>query len=667
MSAISVNYKGIEYPSLTALAHAFNIPESTVKDRWRRGIRTPEELIKSYRKSKQQLNITYQEKNFHTFNSLSRVCHIIPSTLRDRYNHGLRDEKLFSKPKDRKKRRTNQNFSINYKGKNYTTFTSLSIETGISKSTIRDRCNSGIRDPKLLIVGNSYKDKLDITYQGTIYHTYNSLARACGINASTLRDRHNHGLRGSALFIKPKVTKKRKPKQEISIKYQGKKYTTFSSLARKTGISKNTIRDRWNRGIHDPNLLVKTQVVSSKKKNKRSNLNKTGHTIIFREKTYNSLSEFARTNRRSPRLVQRRWNRGIRDPEKLIAPPDPKYQHKFVYVKPYEIVVRGEKYTSIASLARKYDLKPAVISKRIRDGKTGEDLIKPVRTFRKTSSIDYKGKHYQNLAEFARDNNLEYSIVYSRWKYGVHDAELLARPVKNNKLILNNISKKDAEKVVRFLHERNLISTKELAEKVNFRVESLRNYSSRRSEAIKSIGLTPQDLVRVRFTPEEIRSLHNKAILPRYAFKPSAIKHINARSQKLASKNLVIIPQTDFKYFWDADKKEVYSCRNAKDKNIFYQVKKKENGIFNLRIRLKYCLFTKSDIEDLIKNPQIEWNHLISKKQITNSLKGMKEFELIIKKALEIQHTRYDFDGHKHLGITEKELHKLLKKIKTND
>ena len=318
-------------------------------------------------------------------------------------------------------------------------------------------------------------------------------------------------------------------------------------------------------------------------------------------------------------------------------------------------------------MARKYDLKPAVISKRIRDGKTGEDLIKPVRTFRKTSSIDYKGKHYQNLAEFARDNNLEYSIVYSRWKYGVHDAELLARPVKNNKLILNNISKKDAEKVARFLHERNLISTKELAEKVNFRVESLRNYSSRRSEAIKSIGLTPQDLVRVRFTPEEIRSLHNKAILPKYAFKPSAIKHINARSQKLASKNLVIIPQTDFKYFWDADKKEVYSCRNAKDKNIFYQVKKKENGIFHLRIRLKDCLFTKSDIEDLIKNPQIEWNHLISQKQITNSLKGMKEFELIIKKALEIQHTRYDFDGHKHLGITEKELHKLLKKIKTND
>ena len=562
MSAISVNYKGIEYPSLTALAHAFNIPESTVKDRWRRGIRTPEELIKSYQKSKPQLNITYQ---------------------------------------------------------------------------------------------------------GTIYHTYNSLARACGINASTLRDRHNHGLRGSALFIKPKVTKKRKPKQEISIKYQGKKYTTFSSLARKTGISKNTIRDRWNRGIHDPNLLVKNQVVSSKKKNKRSNLNKTGHTIIFREKTYNSLSEFARTNRRSPRLVQRRWSRGIRDPEKLIAPPDPKYQHKSVYVKQYEIVVRGEKYISIASLARKYDLKPAVISKRIRDGKTGEDLIKPVRTFRKTSSIDYKGKHYQNLAEFARDNNLEYSIVYSRWKYGVHDAELLARPVKNNKLILNNISKKDAEKVARFLHERNLISTKELAEKVNFRVESLRNYSSRRSEAIKSIGLTPQDLVRVRFTPEEIRSLHNKAILPKYAFKPSAIKHINARSQKLASKNLVIIPQTDFKYFWDADKKEVYSCRNAKDKNIFYQVKKKENGIFHLRIRLKDCLFTKSDIEDLIKNPQIEWNHLISKKQITNSLKGMKEFELIIKKALEIQHTRYDFDGHKHLGITEKELHKLLKKIKTND
>ena len=111
------------------------------------------------------------------------------------------------------------------------------------------------------------KQQLNITYQGTIYHTYNSLARACGINASTLRDRHNHGLRGSALFIKPKVTKKRKPKQEISIKYQGKKYTTFSSLARKTGISKNTIRDRWNRGIHDPNLLVKTQVVSSKKKN----------------------------------------------------------------------------------------------------------------------------------------------------------------------------------------------------------------------------------------------------------------------------------------------------------------------------------------------------------------------------------------------------------------
>ena len=531
MSAISVNYEGIEYPSLTALARAFNIPESTVKDRWKRGIRTPEELIKLYRKSKQQLNITYQEKNFHTFNSLSRVCHISPSTLRDRYNHGLRDEKLFAKPKDRKKRRTNQNFSINYKGKNY---------------------------------------------------------------------------------------------------------TTFSSLARKTGISKNTIRDRWNRGIHDPNLLVKTQVVSSKKKNKRSNLNKTGHTIIFREKTYNSLSEFARTNRRSPRLVQRRWNRGIRDPEKLIVPPDPKYQHKSVYVKPYEIVVRGEKYTSIASLARKYDLKPAVISKRIRDGKTGGDLIKPVRTFQKTSSIDYKGKHYQNLAEFAHDNNLEYSIVYGRWKYGVHDAELLARPVKNNKLILNNISKKDAEKVVRLLHERNLISTKELAEKVNFRVESLRNYSSRRSEAIKSIGLTPQDLVRVRFTPEEIRSLHNKAILPRYAFKPSAIKHINARSQKLASKNLVIIPQTDFKYFWDADKKEVYSCRNAKDKNIFYQVKKKENGIFNLRIRLKHCLFTKSDIEDLIKNPQIEWNHLISKKQITSSLKSMKELQLIIKKALEI-------------------------------
>lgn len=492
MSAISIRYKGVEYPSLAAFARAYNIPQGTVKDRWERGIRTPELLIEQYRKSKQQLKITYQGKPYYTYNSLAIACNISPSTLRDRYNHGLRGNELFVKPKIVKERKPRQKVRINYQEKQYETFVAFAKATGVSENTIRDRWNRGIRDPKGLITTYSYggKYQLNINFQGKTYHTYNSLARACGISPSTLRDRYNHGLRGAALLVKPKPREERKPRQKVSITYQGEKYNSFSSLAKTTGISKNTIRDRWNRGIRDPEFLVK--------------------------------------------------------------------------------------------------------------------------------------------------------------------------PGQDNKLMLNKLRKQDANNIDDFLHKRQLISTHELSEKTGFRIQTLWHYIAY-SNSMQNIGLKSTDLVKVRYTSDEISIIHNKTVLPKYAFRPSAIKHINDRSQELGAKNLVIIPQTGFKYFWDASKKEMFTCRNAKDKNIFFQVKKKENSFFYLEIHQKRCLFAASDIEDLIKNPQIGWKQLISKRQISNSLKDINNYDVIIKNAEKIQHTRYDRDGHKYVGITKKELHRLLR------
>lgn len=236
----------------------------------------------------------------------------------------------------------------------------------------------------------------------------------------------------------------------------------------------------------------------------------------------------------------------------------------------------------------------------------------------------------------------------------------MVKPGQDNKLMLNKLRKQDANNIDDFLHKRQLISTHELSEKTSFRIQTLWNYISH-SNNMQNIGLKSTDLVKVRYTLDEISIIHNKTVLPKYAFRPSAIKHINDRIQELVAKNLVIIPQTGFKYFWDASKKEVFTCRNAKYKNIFFQVKKKENSFFYLEIHLKRCLFTASDIEDLIKNPQIEWKQLISKRQISNSLKDINNYDVIIKNAEKIQHTRYDRDGHKYVGITKKELQRLLR------
>lgn len=158
-----IKYNGIEYHSLTAFAHAFNIDERLIQNRYERGIHDPTELLKA-KGSFLGKPVTINNKTYTSISAMARALatdSISSRTIMNRYHRGIRDINQLIKPIDAShKKAYSLKIKINYHGKTYYSLASLAKACGISRHVMQDRyrrshnieyLTAPIREPKQVI------------------------------------------------------------------------------------------------------------------------------------------------------------------------------------------------------------------------------------------------------------------------------------------------------------------------------------------------------------------------------------------------------------------------------------------------------------------------------------------------------------------------------------
>lgn len=160
-NARAIHYQGIEYPSLVAFAHAFNIDERLIQNRYDRGIHNPAELLK-VKGSFQEKPVTLNNKTYSSIRTMAKALatdSISPRTIINRYHRGIRNINQLIKPIDESHKKAYA-LKINYYRKTYYSLASLAKACGISKRVIQDRYRKShdieyltapIKEPKQVI------------------------------------------------------------------------------------------------------------------------------------------------------------------------------------------------------------------------------------------------------------------------------------------------------------------------------------------------------------------------------------------------------------------------------------------------------------------------------------------------------------------------------------
>ena len=101
-------------------------------------------------------------------------------------------------------------------------------------------------------------------------------------------------------------------KEETNIRFEidGESICTLAELAKQIDLKKSTVRNRWNRGVHDIDKLT------AKPKSRNFKARK----LLYHGKHYSSLQDFADDNHLNSSTVRSRWSRGVRNPYDLAKP-----------------------------------------------------------------------------------------------------------------------------------------------------------------------------------------------------------------------------------------------------------------------------------------------------------------------------------------------------------
>lgn len=161
-----------------------------------------------------------------------------------------------------------------------------------------------------------------ITINGVMYKSYRELAKAYDLTPSILSNRLKQGLTGEEL-VKP-------PKYRVTKKFggatiNGKRYTTLSGIAEEFCLVEMTLRDRYNSGLRDGDLLYRKKPKQKKFPG-----------VEIHGKFYRKISDIANDFEISSRVIRDRYRKGARGEElistkRLYYKPRSVSKHKNVY------------------------------------------------------------------------------------------------------------------------------------------------------------------------------------------------------------------------------------------------------------------------------------------------------------------------------------------------
>lgn len=389
--------------------------------------------------------------------------------------------------------------------------------------------------------------------------------------------------------------------------------------------------------------------------------------ITYQNKTYPSLSAFARAFKQSESLVNRRYKSGIRNPTDLIKSPDPTTGHT--------IVLNGTRYKSIKQMthALATDKVPAnvILGRYERGVRSIEKLTAPKTESAKKASrkikITYQNKTYKSLRSFAQAFNIPYGLIKQRYAVS-HNPQYLIKPIKASDQVLKKQHRKSLKYNNDLIHKRNLLSVQDLSTKTGLSRCTIQNALNSITRGLGSnIGFNKNDIAQLKLSKNEIKHAPNPKTLPKYAFKPSALRKMQIKQNKITKPDLELIPQLNGNYFIDTDTNTIWASNRGTNNGVFEQLKPSNSKQYAFKIKTNHCSIKRNmalkTILDLLKYPTLTGDDLVTTKQICNSL-AIKDWQLYRSEALTniMQHTRWTKDNKVVYGYSKRDANLIIKK-----
>lgn len=288
----SVEYDGVIYPSLSALAREKHISYGTMYHRLRMGM----DLEQALQSNQRDRTIEYAGKIYPSLKALADEQQKVYSTLKTRLERGMSVEEALqinNRLPSRKRR------SVEYAGKMYPSIRSLAIERRIPYQTLRTRLCRGMTVEEALSASGP-----SIEYGGKTYLSVKSLADELHVPYCRLRHRLKKGMAvDEALQNNRLCSYKGHP-----VEYEGKLYPSIRSLAKELPIPYFTLLYRLKKG-----WSIEEALENNRPRGRR------GDPIEYAGKTYPNSKVLAEELQISYDMLRYRLRKGMTIEEALDA------------------------------------------------------------------------------------------------------------------------------------------------------------------------------------------------------------------------------------------------------------------------------------------------------------------------------------------------------------
>lgn len=348
----------------------------------------------------------------------------------------------------------------------------------------------------------------------------------------------------------------------------------------------------------------------------------------------------------------------------------------------FNIKYKGKTYKRVSDFARDAGVDTHLVLMRLKNGWTDPQKLAqpPIEDKDRKNNhpayvINYKNVKYSSLAEFSRTFKLSYNLVLRCWHTGYTEPEDIiqrAKPKSLEETTQDMLAQKkiDEKAKNKYLRELGLFSPTDISQATGVPLSKIisaisgliRNDARRTKSNISSIGIHREDITLLTDNEKTLDTISNSVVVPRYGIKPIAIKHIQVKQNYLKSLNLIQVPHFT-NYYYDIKGKRIWSLNKG---TTMREIKPKSTNTYILkRDKHSYSVSTK-DIDDWSKNPNIEYDDLLSYADLTNILEVSKSWwsnNGIRQTIMPKLHKRYNFQTHKaKTGFAKNELITAFKK-----
>ncbi len=228
----SVEYDGVIYPSLSALAREKHVPYAAMCDRLRMGM----DLKQALQSNQRNRTIEYAGKVYPSIKALAEEQQRVYSTLKARLERGMSVEEALLNTRFYGGR----GYPVEYAGKLYPSLRSLSIEQRIPYQTLRNRLWRGMTVEEALSASGP-----SIEYGGKTYFSIKSLADELHVPYDRLRSGLKKGMTVEEALQNNRLCRHK----GHPVEYAGKLYSSIRSLAKELPIPYHTLLYRLKKGM----------------------------------------------------------------------------------------------------------------------------------------------------------------------------------------------------------------------------------------------------------------------------------------------------------------------------------------------------------------------------------------------------------------------------------